>query len=346
MVRQGLQAMKRRIAAVSAALAASLIGAAVAAEDAKPPELSLPIACDLGSNCFVQSYVDIDDGPGVRDFACGDATYDQHTGTDFRLLSAAAAKAGVPVLAVADGVVKGLRDGETDVFVSEGGRDPVKGRECGNGVVLDHGSGWETQVCHMRKGSVRVKAGQTVKRGDQLGEVGFSGLADFAHVHLSVRHAGKSVDPFTAHELDGACVKDVEATLGMWTEEAADVLGYKTAEILGAEIADRIPSTAELEHDHQRLAPASPESGQLLLVVRLIKLHEGDVVRLLLTGPGGLRIDGGEKPLPRSKATYIAYAGLRRPQGLERWPAGRYEGRVTVERNGEVLGERRLYRDF
>lgn len=331
--------------AISIVLAGSS-GPGAAAGEASPPSLSLPIACELGTNCFVQSYVDIGAGPGVRDFACGDATYDGHTGIDFRLLSAAAAKAGVPVLAAADGVVKGLRDGETDVFVSDGGRELIKGRECGNGVVLDHGGGWETQVCHMRKGSVRVKVGQAVKRGDQIGEVGYSGLADFAHVHLSVRHSGTTIDPFTAHEQDGACLKDVDAARGLWTEEAADALGYRTAEILGAEIADRVPATAELEHDHNRLAPATPESSQLLLVVRLIKMHEGDVVRLLLTGPGGLRIEGGEKPLPRSKATYVAYAGLRRPQGIERWPAGRYEGRITVERNGEVLAERRLYRDF
>lgn len=334
------------IAAAWAVTASSLICAAVAAQEAAPPRLSLPIACELGKDCFVQSYVDIAAGQGVRDYACGDATYDGHTGIDIRLQSAAAAKAGVPVLAVAEGFVKGMRDGETDVFVSEGGREPINGRECGNGVVIDHGGGWETQVCHMRQGSVRVKVGQTVKRGDQLGDVGFSGLADFAHVHLSVRHAGKTVDPFTEHELDGACLRNAETVRGMWTEEAAEALAYRTSEILGAEIADRIPSTAELEHDHHRLVPASPDSDTLLLVARLIKVRQGDVVRLLLTGPGGLRIEGGQTPLPKSKATYVGYAGRKRPAELEKWPTGRYEGRITVERNGEVLAERRLYRDY
>ena len=34
-----------------------------AAQDPGAPKLSLPIACELGKTCFVQSYVDID--PGV-----------------------------------------------------------------------------------------------------------------------------------------------------------------------------------------------------------------------------------------------------------------------------------------
>ena len=47
--------------------------------------LSLPIACKIGETCFVQNYVDVDPGPGVRDYMCGSATYQAHAGTDFRL---------------------------------------------------------------------------------------------------------------------------------------------------------------------------------------------------------------------------------------------------------------------
>ena len=41
-------------------------------------ELSLPIACTPGTDCFIQQYVDRDKGPGVRDYACGAETYDGH----------------------------------------------------------------------------------------------------------------------------------------------------------------------------------------------------------------------------------------------------------------------------
>ncbi len=121
------------------------------------PVLSLPLACQPHKTCFIQTYVDIDPGKGVKDYMCGSATYDQHSGVDFRLLSAAAAtKTPFPVLASADGTVKGVRDGVEDVLFKKEKPQDVAGRECGNGVILDHGDGWETQYCHMRKGSVGV----------------------------------------------------------------------------------------------------------------------------------------------------------------------------------------------
>lgn len=328
-------------------MVAAAVPQATAGTEAEPrPELSLPIACEVGRDCFVQNYVDIDPGTAARDFACGDATYDAHSGTDIRLLSAAAAKAGVAVLAAADGVVQGARDGVPDIFFSEGGRSAIRGRECGNGVVLDHGNGWVTQYCHMRRGSVQVTKGRSVKRGERLGEVGYSGMADFAHVHLAVRHHGKPVDPFTTQVADGACRKDGESGRGLWTEDAAAALAYRTDEILGAEIAGSFASAADFEHDDKRLAPATADSGQLLLVVRLIKLRAGDIVRLVLTGPGGLRIEGGEKPLARAKATYVAYAGSKRPAGIERWPGGSYEGLITIERDGKILKEMRVAKNL
>jgi hypothetical protein len=53
----------------------------------------------------------------------------------------------------------------------------------GNYVVLDHGNGEYSFIAHMKFGSVTVKAGDRVKRGQKIGEVGASGDAIFPHVH-------------------------------------------------------------------------------------------------------------------------------------------------------------------
>lgn len=121
------------------------------ASAADAPQLALPLNCDPHRTCYIQNYVDLDSGSGVRDFACGAATYDGHSGVDFRVLSAGATSPGVPVLAAADGVVKGHRDGVADIFNRDNKAADVKGRECGNGVVIDHGGGWETQYCHLKQ---------------------------------------------------------------------------------------------------------------------------------------------------------------------------------------------------
>ena len=159
-------------------------------------DLTPPIACDLGEDCHIQQYVDADPGPGSQDFRCGTLSYDGHKGTDFALPSLVEMEAGVAVLASAPGVVRALRDGMADGSFAAGNAASVEGRECGNGVVIDHGDGWETQYCHLRRGSVQVSKGDRVARGAPLGAVGMSGKAEFPHVHLSVRRNGEVVDPF------------------------------------------------------------------------------------------------------------------------------------------------------
>jgi len=186
------------------------------------PELSLPVACEPGRTCFIQSFVDVDTGTGAQDFACGSATYDGHKGTDFRVLSVAAAHRGVDVLASAVGIVKAVRDGMDDALASEATRREIAGRECGNGVVLDHGGGWETQYCHMLRGSIAVKAGERVARGERLGHVGYSGLAEFAHLHLEVRRDGQPIDPFSGRAQSEPCSPEKREWSGLWDRAALE----------------------------------------------------------------------------------------------------------------------------
>jgi murein DD-endopeptidase MepM/ murein hydrolase activator NlpD len=178
------------------ALAATAVLAPAAATQAAPPRLSLPLACSLGKTCEIQHYVDRDPGPGTRDYRCGPQTYDGHNGIDIRLMDMAAQRRGVNVLAAAAGRVARLRDGVAERVVGQPGAADVNTQECGNGVVIDHGDGWETQYCHMARGSVVVKVGQQVAAGAPLGRVGLSGKTEFPHLHLTVRHGAQVVDPF------------------------------------------------------------------------------------------------------------------------------------------------------
>ena len=315
---------------------ASLAAAAGAAFAADRPELGLPIVCEPHKTCFIQSYVDFDPGPGVSDFTCGGASYDAHSGTDFRLLSAAESKPSIAVIASAEGVVKGVRDGVADIFVSKGPPGAVTGRECGNGVVIDHGGGWETQYCHMKQGSVAVKTGQPVKRGDKLGEVGYSGKADFAHVHLTVRHDGKTVDPFLPDAVDGACNGDAKGP-GLWTADAAAAFPYVKGEIIAAGFTSAAVAHDALEVD-DAVAPLTAAAPTLLLYARFINLRKGDRVRLTISGPGGPFITQESQPLEGNKATYTAIAG--RKLKTERWPAGAYQGKVEIVRDGAAFAAR------
>jgi len=308
-------------------------------------ELSLPIDCDLGRTCFVQNYVDLDPGKSVVAVDCGQASYDGHKGTDFRLLNTEAA---ANVLAAAPGTVRALRNDMPDRLVrSREDRQAVRNKECGNGIVVSHADGWETQYCHLRKGSVLVTVGDELERGQPIGQVGFSGFAAFPHVHLTVRKNGETVDPFLGTIQDtqqrAATCRQTggEPSLtgsGLWRGPYQQLLEDANGALIETGLAGAPLGTLDLET--AQVTAAATDAPALLFFARLINLKEGDRITLRLTGPGGLVAESEGKPLDRNKAQWVAYAGRKTPpQG---WPAGTYAGEASLMRGGKALISERV----
>ena len=67
----------------------------------------------------------------------------------------------------------------------------------GKVVVIDHGNGVQTRYYHMKKGSLVVKAGQKVSRGQPIGQIGATGYVTGAHLHFEIRVNGKSINPMS-----------------------------------------------------------------------------------------------------------------------------------------------------
>ena len=96
---------------------------------------------------------------------------------------------GEPVLAVADAEVVALRSDYPEAErVSQNGSHPLSNGS-GNYVVLSLGGGRHAIYEHLRPGSVRVATGQRVRRGEVIGEVGFSGSGNWPHLHFHVADA-------------------------------------------------------------------------------------------------------------------------------------------------------------
>lgn len=94
-----------------------------------------------------------------------------HSGLDI------AAPTGTPIAATESGIV--IETG--DYFFN------------GKTVFIDHGQGMVSMYCHMH--TIDVEPGQTVTRGDTIGQVGSTGRSTGAHLHWSVSLNGVRVDP-------------------------------------------------------------------------------------------------------------------------------------------------------
>jgi len=280
----------------------------------------------LGESCFIQQYHDHDPGTGARDFTCGSLSYDGHDGTDFAVPTFAAMQAGTAVLAAASGVVAGIRDGMAD-----GPPGPqIEGRECGNGVLIEHAEGWQTQYCHLRQGSISVQQGDSVAAGDPLGLIGQSGLAEFPHLHLSVRHNGTRIDPFSA-ETD-ACGPTTDA--GLW----ADPLPYTPGGLIGIGFATEVPTFEAIKAG---LTPPvlTPQSPALVLWAHVFGARAGDTLTLDIMGPKG-PVHRARVDLDRTQARLFRASGKRVP--TQGWPAGIYRGTVQMQRGDIDIGKMTL----
>jgi len=97
-----------------------------------------------------------------------------------------------PILAPADGVVVKVRDGIRDApHVGTFWMDWLTRDIGGNSVLIRHAAGEYCLLAHLKRGSVCVTSGQTVKQGQEIGRCGHSGNSTEPHLHFQFQN-GKS----------------------------------------------------------------------------------------------------------------------------------------------------------
>jgi murein DD-endopeptidase MepM/ murein hydrolase activator NlpD len=112
---------------------------------------------------------------------------------------------GREVLAPADGRVVAVHDGAKDhrtrstrlavawMMLAAMARELAGSRHVlGNHVVLDLGDGAYAVLAHLERGSVAVRPGQEVRRGELVGRCGNSGNSSEPHLHLQVQDHPKA----------------------------------------------------------------------------------------------------------------------------------------------------------
>jgi murein DD-endopeptidase len=319
----------RRSSAIGLIAAMIFKAGLVFSSDLDPPRLTLPIDCQLGDSCWLVNLVDIDSSADVRDYRCGRHTYDGHKGIDIAIRNLAAMKKGVMVLAAAPGVVKGVRDGMPDKMPDEKFRRRFKHLYCGNGMVIVHAAGWETQYCHLRRGSVAVKVGDQIKRGQKLGLVGHSGMTEFPHVHLSVRRAGKVIDPFLGDQPQhkNTCRSSADT---LWGTSTLKALSAPMTAVFNTGFAAEPPKDRAIRKGLYNAKALSRHSPALVFWVETWWVRQGDKLEITILNPDSQVIVRHASLLPKNQARRMIYAGQKK-KGLF-WPSGVYTGEVRLSR--------------
>ena len=105
---------------------------------------------------------------------------------------------GTPVLAPAHGVITDAHDGEKDEMPGDVPEDVATPE--GNHVAIRMDSGTYLLIAHLKTGSVKVKTGDTVEEGQQIGECGNTGNTSEPHIHIHHQRQDPAVFPINFAE--------------------------------------------------------------------------------------------------------------------------------------------------
>jgi murein DD-endopeptidase MepM/ murein hydrolase activator NlpD len=138
----------------------------------------------LASNAVGHYYFD-HSGPGwISDWKCQAETYDGHVGTDF------GAARYTAIYCAATGTLAAKQNGWGDGSL---GTDPSHA----NYVIVNHAGGMRTLYWHMQNNTVTTKAiGSAIACGEQIGQVGNSGMTSGPHLHFEPQLNGVPDDPY------------------------------------------------------------------------------------------------------------------------------------------------------
>ena len=309
-------------------------GAEAAANKLSRLRLMLPVACTQGQDCWIVNQVDMDPEEGkARDYTCGVQTYDGHEGTDFGLRDARAMEEGVSVLAAAPGKVLRVRDTMEDFQPTpEQLEKMIAGKQsCGNGVLIDHGNGWQSISCQLKKGSVSVRPGDNVTAGQKIAEIGQSGAAEFPHLHFGLFYKGpqkdsihRAVDPFSGAFADQGCGKVRDA---MW--DLGLSLQYDPMSVFVSGFSPAVPDFAKIRADATSPESTGGKIDALTYWVGLYGMQKGDKITLEILSPDGSVWATQSITQETARARQYYFVGRKVSGTL---PAGVYKGIARIER--------------
>jgi hypothetical protein len=273
------------------------------------PSFSWPSSCIHDENCWIVNYIDTAPEIGVAtDYKCGQRSYDNHHGTDIAIKDLVEMEKGVDVLAADAGTVLRVRDNMEDRVKTDKERELLlsENKGCGNGVYLDHGQGWQTIYCHLKKDSVKVRPGQKIKKGQKIGEIGLSGASEFAHLHFGVFGDGKTIDPFTGLEDTQGC--EASGT-SMWDQDINTE--YMPFSLYAGGFKSSVPDIEALKIDTFTPEYLPLDSKAIVFWAGFFNITKDTITTIKIADPDGRILVDKSFRAPKNRARQFYYTGKK-----------------------------------
>lgn len=274
-------------------------------------------------------------GPDKADYEGKPQTEDKHNGTDIVIQDFGAMEGGVDVRAAAAGQVLAIRGGMPDIVVTEERRAKIQKQGCGNVIIIGHSSGWQTQYCHMKKGSLLVKKGDRVLAGQAIGQVGLSGLTEYPHLHFMVqqRAANKPIeyyDPFDGGLYEQGWNRiDKSGSKSFWRMP----LDHVGPVVMRPLVSTKRATRKTLWRAQAETLPT--DTPIVFIQARGFHTMKGDIWRFSLNGPAGAKRFRHDITQTRQRQLVGANANFKHPEGA--FSSGSWTATVTLFRGGTVV---------
>lgn len=298
--------------------------------------LVIPLGCDYGNNCYISRYFDhhVEDGDAV-DYTCGSLSKRGYVSTDFTLEDFTIMDRGVQVVAAEAGIVESVRHNMQDVAIDMAGEEAVRGRECGNGVVIRHNRGYSTQYCHLKKDTVTVEPGDIIEQGYVIADVGVSGKTNYPTMSFTVFRDGFPVDPFTGED---PITENTDVPCGtvdiypLWDRKTEKRLRYISGDILYNGFTVHPPHADGARRGKFRLSAISKHEQFIVYWADMFGIQPGDTVDIRILSPEGHVLKEHTHDVSVNAPRYFQRLTLRRHHQSTAWPPGIYTGEINVSR--------------
>jgi hypothetical protein len=230
-----------------------------------------PIKGQYLKDFYIANYVDLDTTQAkFYDNHCGTKTYDGHRGTDFALRNFRQMDSGVQVLAAATGLVIEIKDSLFDRSKQ------INDKYFGNYIAIQHKGNYVTYYAHLKKYSMLVKVGDSVKIGQAIALVGSSGNSTDPHLHFEVWYNNAYYfDPF-----NGTC----QLLPSFWKSQLAYDSGYHE---ISSGLINYFPSLDTLRESPAHQSYFGKDDSLICFWIHNVGIHKGDTSHIVWKGSQG-----------------------------------------------------------